>query len=170
MPVAAREVRKDSVRPGMLGLGAVPISLRYGWTLRRRLRELQPDIVHTNSLKAALYGGVAGRLAGIPVIWHVRDRIAPDYLPAAAVRMVRLGVAPPPEAVIANSQRYAGDAAGLPSGRRRHQHRRVRPDSKSRTSGSDQARSVPGRDHRTSRPLERAGRLPGGLRTRLPRR
>ncbi len=31
-------------------------------------------------LKAALYGGVAGRLAGVPVVWHVRDRIAADYL------------------------------------------------------------------------------------------
>ena len=84
MPVAAREVRKDSVRPGTLGLRAVAASLQYVWTLRRRLRELQPDVIHTNSLKAAFYGGVAGRLAGIPVIWHVRDRIAPDYLPTAA--------------------------------------------------------------------------------------
>ncbi len=103
MPVAAREVRKDSVRPGTLGLKAVAASLHYVWTLRRRLRELQPDVVHTNSLKAAFYGGVAGKLAGIPVIWHIRDRVAPDYLPTAAVRMVRLGSRIVPDAVIANS-------------------------------------------------------------------
>ena len=36
-----------------------------------------PDIVHTNSLKAALYGGVAGRLAGVPTVWHIRDRSPP---------------------------------------------------------------------------------------------
>lgn len=71
--------------------------------LRRRLQELQPNVVHTNSLKAALYGGVAGRLAGILVIWHIRDRIAPDYLPTAAVRMVRLGSRTVPDVVIANS-------------------------------------------------------------------
>ena len=47
----------------------------------------QPDLVHTNSLKAALYGGVAGRLAGVPVVWHVRDRIADDYLPGIAVTL-----------------------------------------------------------------------------------
>ena len=108
MPVAAREVRKDSVRPGTLGLKAVDASLRYVWTLRRRLRQLQPDVVHTNSLKAALYGGAAGRLAGIPVIWHIRDRIAPDYLPTAAVRMVRLSARVLPHAVIANSQATLG--------------------------------------------------------------
>ncbi len=104
MPAAAREVRKDSVRPGTLGLRSVAASLYYVWTLRRRLRELQPDVVHTNSLKAAFYGGVAGRLAGIPVIWHIRDRIAPDYLPTAAVHMVHLGTRVLPNAVIANSR------------------------------------------------------------------
>ena len=108
MPVVARDVRKDSVRPGTLGLRAVAASLQYVWTLRRRLRELQPDVIHTNSLKAAFYGGVAGRLAGIPVIWHIRDRIAPDYLPMAAVRMVQLGSRIVPKAVIANSQATLG--------------------------------------------------------------
>jgi len=103
MPAAAREVRKDSVRPRTLGFKAVGASLRYVWALRRRLRQLQPDIVHTNSLKAALYGGAAGRLAGIPVIWHIRDRIAPDYLPTPAVHMVQLASRVIPNAVIANS-------------------------------------------------------------------
>ena len=56
---------------------------RHVLRLRRRLRELEPDIVHTNSLKAALYGGVAARLAGVPLAWHIRDRIADDYLPGA---------------------------------------------------------------------------------------
>lgn len=112
MPAAARDVRKDSVRPGTLRLRSLAATLRYVWMLRRRLRELQPDLVHTNSLKAALYGGVAGKLAGIPVIWHIRDRIAPDYLPVAAVRMVRLGSRVLPDAVIANSQATLGTLPG----------------------------------------------------------
>jgi glycosyltransferase involved in cell wall biosynthesis len=103
MPAAAREVRKDHVRPGRLGPGVLWASLRYVWALRRRLREIRPELVHTNSLKAALYGGVAGRLAGIPVIWHIRDRIAPDYLPKAAVSMVRVASRVLPAVVIANS-------------------------------------------------------------------
>jgi len=111
MPVVAREVRKDGVRPGTLDLRAVASSLQYVWTLRRRLRDLRPDVVHTNSLKAALYGGVAGRLAGIPVVWHIRDRIARDYLPMAAVRMVRLGSRIVPDVLIANSYTTLGTLA-----------------------------------------------------------
>lgn len=99
-----RDVRKDSVRGGGFDPRTVPALLTYVLRLRRRLRELQPDLVHTNSLKAALYGGVAGRLAGVPVVWHVRDRIAVDYLPAAAVRLVHLASRVLPTVVIANSQ------------------------------------------------------------------
>ncbi len=72
--------------------------------LRRRLRQLRPDVVHTNSLKAALYGGVAGRGAGVPVVWHIRDRIAPDYLPGSAVRLVHLLARHVPTMVIVPSQ------------------------------------------------------------------
>ena len=72
--------------------------------LRRRIRALRPDIVHTNSLKSAVYGGLAGRAAGVPVLWHIRDRIAPDYLPAAAVRMVRGAAGVLPTAVVTPSR------------------------------------------------------------------
>src|SRR3954447_8182806 len=58
-----RDVRKDTVRPGGFNLASVPALARYVGRLRRRLKEIQPDLVHTNTLKAALYGGVAGRLA-----------------------------------------------------------------------------------------------------------
>lgn len=106
LPMAAvvRDIRKESVRPGGLKGRALAGSANYVWRLRRRLRELAPDVVHTNSLKAALYGGAAGRLAGIPVVWHIRDRIAPDYLPTAAVWAVRASAQILPSAVIANSR------------------------------------------------------------------
>jgi glycosyltransferase involved in cell wall biosynthesis len=79
-------------------------SAAYVLRLARRLRRLRPDIVHANSLKSLLYGGVAGRLAGIPVVWHVHDRIATDYLPADAVRLVGRLARVLPSAVIANSR------------------------------------------------------------------
>ncbi|HWH30025.1 MAG TPA: glycosyltransferase family 4 protein, partial [Mycobacteriales bacterium] len=60
--------------------------------------------VHTNSLKAAWYGTLAAKLAGVPVVVHVRDRIAPDYLPRTAVMAVRLLARVLPTAVIANSR------------------------------------------------------------------
>lgn len=93
--------RHDVTRPSPRQLVAV---VRHVWVLRRLLRELEPDLVHTNSLKAALYGGVAGRLAGVPVVWHVRDRIADDYLPRPVVRAVRLAARILPTAVVGNSR------------------------------------------------------------------
>ena len=89
-----------------VGIGALPQVLRtsnYVLRLARLLRRLEPDLVHTNSLKAALYGGLAGRIAGIPVVWHLRDRIADDYLPRSAVRLVRGAARLVPSAIIANS-------------------------------------------------------------------
>jgi glycosyltransferase involved in cell wall biosynthesis len=68
------------------------------------LRALQADVVHTNSLKAGVYGSIAARIAGVPLVWHVRDRIAEDYLPRPAVRVVRALVRRLASAVIANSQ------------------------------------------------------------------
>lgn len=103
MASAARGVRRDRVRPGRLPVATVAGSVGYTWRLWRRLRVLRPDIVHTNTLKAALYGGVAGRLARVPVVWHVRDRIAPDYLPTPAVRLIRIAARVLPTAVIVNS-------------------------------------------------------------------
>ena len=100
---SSRDLRKDRVRPGKLPVVAWVQSASYVFRLARRLAQLHPDLVHTNTLKAALYGGTAARLAGIPCVWHVRDRIAPDYLPSSAVRLVCLGARVLPSAIIANS-------------------------------------------------------------------
>jgi glycosyltransferase involved in cell wall biosynthesis len=101
---AARELHRGEVTPGTLPGKALLDTSAYAVALARRLRRLRPDIVHTNSLKSALYGGVAGRLAGVPVVWHIRDRIAEDYLPAPAVRLVHAAARWLPSAIIANSR------------------------------------------------------------------
>jgi glycosyltransferase involved in cell wall biosynthesis len=51
-----------------------------------------------------VYGGLAGRLAGIPVVWHLRDRISTDYLPRSAVLLVHVLSTTLPTAVVANSR------------------------------------------------------------------
>ena len=79
-------------------------AMLYAVRLAGRIRRLAPDLVHTNSLKAALYGGVAGRIARVPVVWHVRDRIAADYLGERATAIVRTAARTLPTAVIANSE------------------------------------------------------------------
>jgi glycosyltransferase involved in cell wall biosynthesis len=108
----ARDLRKDAVHGRGLPLGVASATAAYVVRLAARLRALRPDIVHTNSLKAGLYGSLAARLAGVPMIWHVRDRIADDYLPPAAVRLVRFMVRRFATAVVANSQSTLQTLAG----------------------------------------------------------
>jgi len=100
----ARGLRKDRARAGGVPLDALLASVIYTAKLARRLRQLKPDLVHTNTLKSALYGGVAARAAGVPCLWHVRDRIAEDYLPRSAVKLVRLAARYLPTDVVANSR------------------------------------------------------------------
>ena len=104
MDPVLRDAPRAGVRPALGALRQAAQTLRYVVRLRRRLRQLRPDLVHTNSLKSAIYGGLAGRAAGIPVVWHIRDRIAPDYLPRAGVHLVRGLARVLPTAVIVNSE------------------------------------------------------------------
>src|SRR5439155_9190208 len=76
---------------------------RYGFRLADFIRKHQIDIVHTNSLKADIVGGLAARLACRPLVWHVRDRIEEDYLPGFVVRIFRLLCRFVPSYVIGNS-------------------------------------------------------------------
>src|SRR6476661_6494813 len=39
----------------------------------RRLKREQVELIHTNTLFAHLYGGLAARLLGVPCVWHVHD-------------------------------------------------------------------------------------------------
>ncbi|HVM06426.1 MAG TPA: glycosyltransferase [Acidimicrobiales bacterium] len=106
LPMAerARSLPRRLVRPGAVPLLSLWDTAAYVLAVRARLRQLRPDLVHTNSLKAALYGSMAARLAGIPVVCHVRDRIADDYLPGTAARVVRVVLRVAPNMVIANSR------------------------------------------------------------------
>jgi glycosyltransferase involved in cell wall biosynthesis len=103
MADAARELHRADVTPATVPGKVLLQTTAHAAALARRLRRLRPDIVHTNSLKSALYGGAAGRLARVPVVWHIRDRIAADYLPTSAIRLVQAAARRFPSAIIANS-------------------------------------------------------------------
>ena len=98
--------------------------LAYVRRLARFIREHDVQLVHTNSLKADIVGGIAARLSSRPVVWHVRDRIEDDYLPASVARIFRLLCRAVPTYVIANSAAtlrtlHLGQAArstAIPSG------------------------------------------------------
>jgi glycosyltransferase involved in cell wall biosynthesis len=110
-----RQLRKGNVRPGSLPLRAAYDTFNYTLRLAWRLRRLRPDVVHTNSLKAGVYGSIAARLAGAPLVWHVRDRIETDYLPLLAVRLIRSLTRHLPDVVVCNSE--ATKRTLRPSGR-----------------------------------------------------
>ncbi|TFV88389.1 glycosyltransferase family 1 protein [Blastococcus sp. CT_GayMR20] len=99
-----RNLRKERLANPLVALGRVRDIVRYSRGLAALMRELRVDIVHTNTLKAGFYGCLAARLAGIPSVWHVRDRLAPDYLPRVAVLATRLGTAVLPTRVLTNSR------------------------------------------------------------------
>jgi glycosyltransferase involved in cell wall biosynthesis len=99
-----RDLRKDRVGPGTLPLSAVLDVGTYVPRLARRLRAVRPDIVHANTLKAGIYGSLAARLARVPSVWHVRDRIASDYLRRSTALLLRVLIGHLPHGVIANSQ------------------------------------------------------------------
>ena len=100
-----RDARKDTMSVGALSrIGSALKILRYAAQVARFAKDHGVDIIHTNSLKADIYGGVAGWIARIPVIWHVRDYIDPSYLPGPAVRVFRRLARIMPTYVIANSE------------------------------------------------------------------
>ncbi len=98
-----RGLGRYEIKAGFATARSAAATAAYVLRLARRLRKLQPDVVHTNSLKSAVYGGLAARLAGVPVVWHVRDRISEDYLPRPVVRGIRVAATRVPDAIIANS-------------------------------------------------------------------
>ena len=48
-------------------------SFRYSLKLSKLIRRLKIDLVHTNSLRSSLDSVMAARLAGVPIIGHIRD-------------------------------------------------------------------------------------------------
>lgn len=101
---ALRETRKDTLGTGsLLKLGRIKTLLAYSWQLAKLAKARKADLIHTNSLKSDIYGGIAGRLVGIPVLWHVRDSINADYLPGAAASGFRFLSRLLPQVVVANS-------------------------------------------------------------------
>jgi glycosyltransferase involved in cell wall biosynthesis/uncharacterized protein involved in exopolysaccharide biosynthesis len=104
LPDEIRAAKKDKIGPrSFLHLGRLISIALYIRRLRRFIRQNGIDIVHTNSLKADIIGGLAARLGGKPVIWHVRDRIADDYLPSAVAKGFRLLSRFVPTFIVANS-------------------------------------------------------------------
>lgn len=132
--------------PSVRQVGA---SLSYAIRLQRRLRELNPTVVHANSLKSGYYGVAAARLANVPMVWHVRDRLATDYMPDLACRMTRSVIRFGANGVIANSRVTLGTLGPSRSGQPREvvydPYRRERPPERRVRDGSTATIGLVGR-------------------------
>lgn len=105
MDEQARGLRRDEIaRPGIHQLRAAASSAGYVAKLRRRLRQLRPDIVHAISLKSGPYGGAAARAAGIPMVWHLHDHLVPSYLAPNLIRAVQTAIATLPSGLLVPSR------------------------------------------------------------------
>ena len=96
--------RKDTLgSASLLEIKSIVHAAAYVHQLTEFIRTNHIALIHTNSLKADILGGIAGRLTHTPVIWHIRDRITDDYLPKPIVRIMRTLCRVLPDYVIGNS-------------------------------------------------------------------
>jgi glycosyltransferase involved in cell wall biosynthesis len=90
------------------GAGLRPVvaweATRGVWRLARWLRAQRIALVHANSLKAGVIGGLAARLARCRFVWHLHDRLASDYLPGRVAAVLRVLLRNLPHFVIVNSR------------------------------------------------------------------
>jgi glycosyltransferase involved in cell wall biosynthesis len=70
------------------------------------VKKADMQLIHTNSLKAHVIGGVAGRFARTPVLWHLRDIVSPPHVSRTEAAFMR-AAAHLATAVIANSKATA---------------------------------------------------------------
>ena len=108
---ASRAMRRGALRFRVPPPRAVWDSVTYVGRLTRLLRRQRPDVVHANSLKSGLYGGLAAKAAGIPLVWHLHDRLDPDYLQRTACWLMRTAITRLATEVIANSESTASTLA-----------------------------------------------------------
>ncbi len=71
------------------------------------LKDNDPDVMYVNSLKAGVLWGPVARLRRIPVIWHVRDRLATDYMSRKTILLASVALRFSATTIVANSRATA---------------------------------------------------------------
>ncbi len=67
-------------RDSAVGLGTVRAAAWSAGRLAAHLHSVKPALLYTHSQKAHVLGGLAGRLAGVPVVWHAREITSRPFL------------------------------------------------------------------------------------------
>ena len=100
---ATKDLRKEDVASLLSAVRRIGSVLAYAVQLSHLLKRERVDVLHANTLKAGFYGCLAARIARIPAVWHVHDRLASDYLPSFAVVVTRLALVVLPQRILCNS-------------------------------------------------------------------
>jgi len=121
-----RDMRKDTLRfNAFLNLKLAALMVAYSMKIARIARRRGIHLIHTNTVKAHVYGALAGQFAGLPVVWHVRDCVNRSYFPRAAVNSVRFLARMGPKHVIGvsrwvmeqlNLNKYVSSSTVIPDG------------------------------------------------------
>ncbi|GAA4719995.1 glycosyltransferase family 4 protein [Isoptericola chiayiensis] len=114
MPLARRAagLTRGQVH-GLRSIAAAPAAAALMWRLAVHLARERPDVVVTTTMKAHVIGSAAAAAVGAPLVWHVHDRIAPDYMPAPLSKLLRAAARVFPRAVVANSRATAATLPGV---------------------------------------------------------
>ncbi len=86
VPMSARLLetsRTTLMRAPLVALARIGAFLAAAWRIFRVIREVRPDIVHTNTLKTHVLALLPALVARVPLIWHVRDIIPKGWLRTA---------------------------------------------------------------------------------------
>jgi glycosyltransferase involved in cell wall biosynthesis len=77
-PSKLYQLRREEIRNGLWQhVQHAAWAYQEARQLAGKLQALELDLVHTNTLKAHVVGGLAARRNGWPLIWHLRDILAP---------------------------------------------------------------------------------------------
>lgn len=98
-----RAQRSSLLRPTVL-LRSLAATVTFVPRLARAIRGSGAEIVVANSLKSAVLTALAAPLAGRRWVWHLHDRVAPDYLPMPLVVVLRILAVLGPRVIVVNSE------------------------------------------------------------------
>jgi len=87
---------------------AAPTTHRYIRGLARSLREIKPDLIHTNGFKMHLLGAWA-RPPQTPLVWHIHDYVSSRRMVSRLLRLSGRGC----QAAIVNSKSVGSDLRSL---------------------------------------------------------
>jgi glycosyltransferase involved in cell wall biosynthesis len=87
---------------------AGPASVPYLYEVSRRLRDLRPDLIHSNGFKAHLLAALA-KSSAMALLWHVHDYASARPVMSRSLRLLRRRCS----MAIANSLSVAQDVTGV---------------------------------------------------------